>query len=116
MTFFLPELVDLNTYVSAERRNRFVGAKIKKEQTSLVAYECLSQHVPKMGRISVFEMTWHHRNKRKDFDNVEFSVKFIKDGMVQAGVIANDGWRHFPPQTTHRHVIDDRVGVEVTVY
>ena len=56
-------------------------------------------------------------NKRKDFDNVEFGVKWIKDGMVQAGVIANDGWAHFPPRTLHEHDVSccSCPGVEVCI-
>ena len=30
------ELVDLNTYISAERRNRYAGAKIKQEMTDYI--------------------------------------------------------------------------------
>lgn len=115
ITIFLPELVDLNTYITAERRNRFIGAKIKKEMTELVAKACLDQRVPKMTQITAFKLLWHHGNKRKDFDNVEFGVKWIKDGMVQAGVIANDGWRHFPPQTLHQHDVAPISGVEVFI-
>lgn len=111
----LPELVDLNTYVTAERSNRFMGAKIKKQMTELVAAECMAQRVPKMERITLFKMVWHHKDKRKDFDNVEFGVKWIKDGMVTAGVIANDGWKHFPPETLHQHMMSKRGGVEVMI-
>lgn len=111
----LPELVDLNTYITAERRNRFIGAKIKKEMTELVAYACLVQKVPKMARITRFELVWYHCNKRKDFDNVEFGVKWIKDGMVMAGVIENDGWKHFPPRTVHDHEVSPRSGVDVII-
>lgn len=108
-TIKLPELTDLNTYINAERRNRFLGAKIKKEMTDLVAWYFKMEHFPKMNRIIRFELTWTHKNKKKDFDGVEFSQKFIRDGMIKAGVIENDGWVHFPPRTLHQHVID-RIG------
>lgn len=38
------------------------------------------------------EITWYCKNKRKDKDNVAFGIKFILDGMIEARVIANDGW------------------------
>lgn len=101
--FELPELVDLNTYINAERRNKFLGAKIKKQMTELVYWELKKEHAPKMTRIDSWELCWYHKNKRKDFDNVEFGVKWIKDGMVMAGCIPNDGWEHFPPRTLHQH-------------
>lgn len=110
----LPELVDLNTYIRAERRNRFLGAKIKKEMTELVAYECVAQKIPKMSQITDITFTWYHKNKRKDFDNVEFAQKWIRDGLVKAGVIKGDGWEYFPPRTTHLHAIKkEKPGVTV---
>lgn len=105
VSFWLPELVDLNTYISAERSNRFKGAAIKKRMTDLVVSRVRSQCLPKMSQITSFSMTWFHKDKRKDFDNVEFGVKWIKDGLVKAGVIKNDGWKHFPPRTVHEHMI-----------
>lgn len=116
MELVLPELVDLNTYITAERSNRFRGAKIKKEMTRLVAEACMVQRVPRMARITSFSCIWRHRNHRKDFDNLEFGVKWIKDGLVEAGVIANDGWKHFPPRTVHDHVVDpEHPGVTVII-
>ena len=107
-SLWLPELVDLNTYISAERSNRFKAAKIKKEMTELVAKECIRQKLPKLQKIDQIAFFWIHRNKKKDFDNVEFSQKWIRDGMVKAGVIPNDGWAHFPPETGHVHTVIKR--------
>lgn len=114
-TLFLPELVDLNTFLTAAQRNRFVGANIKKEMTNLVAMECRIQKIPHMKQITDFSMVWTHKNRKKDFDNVEFGVKFIKDGMVEAGVIKNDGWKHFPTSTLHQHKLGDKQSVEVRI-
>ena len=114
MELKLQELVDLNTYIRAERSNRFNAAKIKKDMTTYVALECVLQKLPKMKHISRFTCIWRHKNKRKDFDNVEFAQKWIRDGMVQAGVVENDGWRHFPPRTLHKHELDpENPGVTV---
>jgi len=106
MQLKLPELTTLNEYIGADRRSRFVGGKVKKQQTELVAMECMAQGIKKLKIIKNFKIIWYHKNKRKDFDNVEFSVKFIKDGMVMAGIIPNDGWAHFPPKTIHEHEIN----------
>lgn len=116
MELLLPELTDLNTYIKAERSNRFLAAKIKREMTELVAWKCKEQKLPKLQHISRFTCIWRHKNRRKDFDNVEFGVKWIKDGMVKAGVIENDGWRHFPPRTLHEHIVDsENPGVSVLI-
>lgn len=111
----LPELVDLNTYINAERRNRFIGAKIKQEMTNCVAMECRIQKIPLMKQITSFVLHWTHKNRKKDFDNVEFGVKWIKDGMVKAGIIENDGWKHFPPETHHQHIVTGQNGVTVHI-
>jgi hypothetical protein len=106
MELVLPELTDLNTYISAERSNRFAGAKIKRSNTDLVAMYARAQSLRPVERINKFTCIWRHKNKKKDFDNVEFGVKWIKDGLVQAGIIGNDGWSHFPPRTLHKHEVD----------
>ena len=41
---------------------------------------------------SDFEFVWYLKNRRKDKDNVAFAKKYIFDGMVQAGLLTNDGW------------------------
>lgn len=109
---WLPELTDLNTYVNAERRNRFIGAKIKKDMTELCMW--LMRGKGKFSKITKIEFYWVHGSKRKDFDNVEFSQKWIRDGMVKAGLIPNDGWLHFPPETHHYHEVGDKPGVMVS--
>ena len=40
-----------------------------------------------------FEFNWYLKNRRKDKDNVSFAKKYILDGMVDAGLIENDGWK-----------------------
>lgn len=92
------ELMDLNNYINAERTNRFKAAKIKKEQTELVAAEIRKamleglelkrEHFP-----LDFEFHWFMKNKRKDKDNIVFAKKFIFDGMIASGLIENDGWK-----------------------
>jgi len=105
MILNLPELVDLNTYINAERTNRYIAAAIKKNMTHMVAAEAKAQLKP-IPQISKITFIWRHRDKRKDFDNVEGSQKFIRDGLVQAKIISNDGWQHFPPRTLHKHEIN----------
>lgn len=116
MELKLPELIDLNTYIQAERANRHIAAKMKDDQTELVAWECRRQKLPWLNKIEKITFIWRHKDKRKDFDNVEFSQKFIRDGLVKAGVIPNDGWKHFPPRTLHKHeVVPEDPGVTVII-
>lgn len=74
------ELPDLNTYIQAERGNRFAGAKLKKEATELVRYYTMGKKARK-GQFLV-NFTWYTKDLRKDADNVAFAKKFILDGLV----------------------------------
>ena len=90
--FIIPgEFVSQNEYIAAERTNRYMAADIKKTETQRVALqtrlcdpiECYPVD------LTVF---WYCKNKRKDPDNIEFSIKFILDGLQASGVLVNDGW------------------------
>lgn len=88
------ELTTLNSYVNSQRINRYVGAKLKKDET----HKCVIyiQKAMKNGILFEFpcqlKFTWYCKNKRQDPDNVAFAKKFILDGMQEAGLIANDNW------------------------
>ena len=38
------------------------------------------------------KIDWYCKDKRKDKDNIRFGVKFIQDGMIECGLLKNDGW------------------------
>ena len=76
------ELTALNEFINAERRNRYIAAKIKKDETGYC------QDVAKKSGLKLQEtdfpcaliITWYVKNKRKDADNIAFAKKFILDG------------------------------------
>ena len=86
------ELTDLNTYINKERSNRYSGASVKKQNTSIVMWECKAQKITKARESVYITFRWFCKNKKKDKDNIAFAKKFILDGLVEAGVIKNDGW------------------------
>jgi|ERR1035437_1318899 hypothetical protein len=86
------ELCDFNTFQNATRMNKFVGSKIKKEQTELVYWACKEQKAKEVKvypHIIIYK--WFSKDNRKDIDNVAFAKKFINDGLVMAGVLKGDG-------------------------
>lgn len=92
MQLIIPgELTDLNTYINAERSNRYAGAKIKQEMTDYITLlaKSLKTEIRTPVRITY---RWYCKNKRKDKSNIAFAKKFIEDGLVVAGVLKNDGW------------------------
>jgi Holliday junction resolvase RusA-like endonuclease len=83
-------LTDLNTYTRYNRANKYGGGQIKKEETERVYFECKRQNIsPIAGKVNIF-VKHFVKNYRKDEDNVTFSIKFLMDGLVLAGVIKND--------------------------
>ena len=69
---------------------------MKKKATSLCATyvkKAMNEGFELEKQPADFEFTWYLKNKRKDKDNVAFAKKYIFDGMVDAGLIENDGWK-----------------------
>lgn len=84
------EMPTLNEYVNAERRNRFLAAKIKKTETERVYWLCKEQRLSLITSRRIFVFVWYLKNKKKDPDNVAFAKKFVMDGLYSAGIIYND--------------------------
>lgn len=78
-----------NESEKAARSHWSVGAKLKKQFTSLVAWECKAQKIKPVKQASI-EVTFYEPNYRRDEDNVFGGIKYILDGLVQASVIPND--------------------------
>lgn len=55
-------------------------------------------------------------NRKRDPDNVAGAArKFVHDGLVLAGVLENDGWRHVVPDLRTTLEVGDDPRIEVTV-
>ena len=87
-------LPNLNDYIEAERRNRHLGAKMKRQTEQVVALCIKSQlrRVKFQGPV-IMRYAWFEPNRRRDKDNVSsFGRKCIQDALVKSGVLRNDGW------------------------
>jgi len=108
------ELVDLNTYISAERRNRYAGAKIKQEMTDYITL--LAKRLKTEIRTPVWiTYHWYCKDKRKDKSNIAFAKKFIEDGLVNAGVLKNDGWNDIEKFADEFYIDRENPRVEVEI-
>lgn len=94
----------LNDITDAARENRFKAAAMKKEYTELVAWYAKAARIPHMEQIDV-SVTWYEPNRKRDKDNIHAGIKFILDGLVQAGVLDNDGWKQIG-DISHRVCLD----------
>ena len=84
----------LNDYIEAERSNKYIAAHIKKNETEIARVSALTSGVT-IDRYPVSILfQWHRTDQRTDPDNIQFGAKFILDGLVKAGVLENDSWKH----------------------
>ncbi len=86
------DFVYLNKYINAERTNRYVAAKIKKDAGNALYYMLLNK--PKIETPARLHMHWIIPSRRNDLDNVSFSAKYLLDSMVKANIIPNDNCMH----------------------
>lgn len=94
-TLVLPPLTTLNEYINAERRNRYIAAKIKKTETETVAMIAKSKLQP-MSKIIGISFYIYQTTRRKDADNYFIVSKWVMDGLVKARIIPNDTQRYTP--------------------
>lgn len=93
-TFVIPgRLVGLNEYINACRRNRYAGAKIKKDAQTAICWEIKRQKVKRFKNPVDVHITWIEPNMKRDKDNISFAKKFILDSLVQMQIIQDDGWK-----------------------
>lgn len=92
----LDVLPSLNEHDNANRANRYGGASMKKRATgqcSLYVKKAINEGFKVERQPMDLKFTWYAKDRRKDKDNIAFAVKYIFDGMVDAGLIENDGWK-----------------------
>jgi Holliday junction resolvase RusA-like endonuclease len=83
------KLPNLNDYISAERRNRFMAAKMKKDCQDEVLWQI--KKLAPITEASFFHFLWVEKTSRRDPDNVcAFGRKVILDALQEAGVLPND--------------------------
>ena len=83
------ETVGLNEYINAERSNRFMGAKMKKDEMERIMWQLPQEILPDRINLTLRAFV---KDKRKDPDNIyTFFVKCLLDAMKMKGMIPNDG-------------------------
>lgn len=77
-----------NEYIDACRTNKFKAAKMKANIESHVLYYL--RDLPKFEKPIRIHFLWVEGNKRRDYDNICFSKKFVLDAMVKGGYLKDD--------------------------
>lgn len=96
-----------NQIIAAAKEHFGVYSKMKKESTQKVV-DCIKHAQnppPQFSGTLHLRITWVSPNRRTNKDNIEAGQKFIWDGLVDAGVIPNDGWTQ-QGNKLHQHLVD----------
>ena len=106
------ELPGLNEVIAMSKSHYGRYSQSKRRHTETVAW--LAKQLPAMERADI-AIHWHCKSKRRDKDNIATGAKYVLDGLVMAGVIRTDGWKHIGG-ITHTFSVDKanpRIEVEL---
>lgn len=84
--FRLPSLNDL---IHATNRNRFVGARLKKNTENDILWVLKNVH-QKVDEPITAKFIWYEQTKKRDKDNVCSAKKYIFDALQTSGILPND--------------------------
>lgn len=89
-------LAGLNELIAAERTNRHIGAKLKRDSETIVRAHIRKQLRGVKPKTPVLlHYHFYEQNRRRDLDNVAgFAHKIVQDSLVKEGILNNDGWDH----------------------
>lgn len=82
------KLPSLNEYINVCRANRYQAGAYKKDIERNISYYI--SHLPKLEKPVKVHFHWVEENKRRDYDNIAFSKKFILDALVKYGKLKDD--------------------------
>jgi Holliday junction resolvase RusA-like endonuclease len=104
------KLPSLNDYINVCRRNKYNGAKFKKDVENLIAIYIRNAKIKKIltptDKPVIVHFEWHEKTKRRDADNIASAKKYILDAMQKAGIIPNDNRKYVKGFTDV--IIDDK--------
>lgn len=104
------KLPSLNDYIAANRHNKYLGAKFKKEVEEVIGWS-IKQALASKGLFKptgavILNIEWHERTKRRDADNIASAKKFILDALVKQGVLIDDSRKYV--KGFYDVIIDDK--------
>jgi len=86
------ELPNLNAALAGAKRHWSSYAQIKKQQTNKVAWIARGQLEPITAPVDLV-FHWITKHRRVDPDNISHGSKYAIDGLVNAGILPDDGRR-----------------------
>lgn len=96
-------------------KGRWAYGKTKKEWTEHIAWLAKAARLPAFTRAR-FDFLWVERDKKRNPDNIAGGgKKVVFDGLVEAKVLPNDGWKQIAKWSDDFEVDAKRPGVLVTL-
>lgn len=103
-----------NDYINAERRNKYAGAKLRKETEQRIELAAKAKlRGVRFDRPVIMHYHWLEANRKRGKDNIAFAKKFVQDALVSAGVLKNDGWEQISGFSDDFDVDKDNPRVEI---
>jgi hypothetical protein len=109
------ELPDLNQIIDASKQHWAKYHAVKHKYTELVALLAKVQLKPISEYPICIEIAWFCPDRRKDPDNIAHAKKYILDGLVEAGILDGDGWKHIAEFHDLFCVDDQNPRIEITI-
>ena len=91
-------LPGLNQVINANRRNRYAGARLKRDIETAICWSIkkavmLGECRKVTGPVRI-RFTWYEKSRRRDLDNIFSAKKFILDAMQRMQIIAGYGQKY----------------------
>lgn len=84
------KLPSLNEVIGANRGNKYLGAKMKRDVQADIGWLIKAAGVRPVTKPVEVYLTFYEPNKRRDVDNIISSTKFILDALVEVHVLPDD--------------------------
>lgn len=108
-------LPGFNEIIAISKTHPVAYSEMKRMNSQIVMLSARKQLKYNYKRVKV-EILWIEINRQRDKDNIAAAVKFILDGLVDAGIIEEDGWSQIE-SITNSYDVDKknpRVIVKIT--
>ena len=83
----------MNQIIAAAKQHWAAYAHLKHRYTNLVA-AAANNHAPVRNYPVSIHFDWYCKDRLGDPDNIAAGKKVVLDGLVAAGILEGDGWKH----------------------
>jgi Holliday junction resolvase RusA-like endonuclease len=101
-----------NKYIDAERTNKFIANKIKREDKEIVKYFCRGLQPIKKYPVTI-KIKKYVKNKNTDVDNIR--IKGLLDGLVEMGILKNDNLNYINKIILEAEVSKEKTGLDIEI-